>query len=364
MTDRRVARNDFAVLAEVSMNKPTIIGNATLKAPFPWFGGKSNIAPAIWERFGNVQNYVEPFFGSGAALLLRPQPYTGSETINDADGFVANAWRSIANDPEATAHHANWPVNECDLHARHAYLVARRSELTEQIMGNPDYCDHKLAGWWIWGLCSWIGSGWCSGQGPWQAIDGKLTDTRKLPHLGNAGRGINRKLPHLGNAGMGINRQLPHLGNAGRGIQAWFCALSERLRGVRVCCGDWTRVMGESVTTKHGLTGVLLDPPYADSANREDDLYAIDSNQIAHAVREWAIANGDNPNLRIALCGYIGEHEMPDRWQMLNWKAAGGYGSQGNKSGRHNASRECVWFSPSCIKAAQRQQALDLEPAA
>ncbi len=67
-------------------------------APFPWFGGKSKVAAPIWERLGPVSNYVEPFFGSGAVLLQRPQPFTGPETINDADGFVANAWRAIARD--------------------------------------------------------------------------------------------------------------------------------------------------------------------------------------------------------------------------------------------------------------------------
>ncbi len=38
----------------------------TLKAPFPWFGGKSRVAPDVWARFGDVANYVEPFFGGGA----------------------------------------------------------------------------------------------------------------------------------------------------------------------------------------------------------------------------------------------------------------------------------------------------------
>ena len=40
-----------------------------LRAPFPWFGGKSRVAPLVWDRFGDVPNYVEPFFGSGAVLL-------------------------------------------------------------------------------------------------------------------------------------------------------------------------------------------------------------------------------------------------------------------------------------------------------
>lgn len=43
----------------------------TLKAPFPWFGGKSRVADVVWRAFGNVPNYVEPFFGSGAVRVRR-----------------------------------------------------------------------------------------------------------------------------------------------------------------------------------------------------------------------------------------------------------------------------------------------------
>jgi site-specific DNA-adenine methylase len=127
-------------------------------------------------------------------------------------------------------------------------------------------------------------------------------------------------------------------------------ALSDRLRRVRVCCGDWSRVLGESVTTKHGMTAILLDPPYADTASRTSNLYAHDSETVAHAVREWAIQNGNNPLLRIALCGYESEHAMPDTWECVAWKSAGGYGSQSSGSGRENSKRERVWFSPACLK--------------
>ena len=323
-----------------------------MKSPFPWFGGKSTVAQEVWDAFGDVRNYVEPFFGSGAVLLLRPQPFSGSESVNDKDGFLSNFWRSIQADPETTARFSDWPVNENDLHARHAWLVAQRENLTSRLEGDPDFYDPKIAGWWVWGICSWIGSGWCSGNGPWYVEDGELFDVRKRPHLGNAGMGVNRKRPHLGNAGMGVNRQLPHLGDAGRGqaILATFSELSERLRNVRVCCGDWQRVMGDSVTIKHGITGVFLDPPYADTADRQDDLYSVDSSTVAHDVREWAIANGDNPLLRIALCGYQGEHELPEGWTCMKWKARGGYGSQGETRGRENASKERIWFSRHCIQ--------------
>ena len=54
---------------------------AQLKAPFPWFGGKSRVAGAVWDRFGPVKNYVEPFFGSGAAATTRQRSAFGFRRI-------------------------------------------------------------------------------------------------------------------------------------------------------------------------------------------------------------------------------------------------------------------------------------------
>ena len=101
-----------------------------MKAPFPWFGGKARIAPMVWERFGAVSNYVEPFAGSRAVLLGRPDEHEGIETVNDADGFLSNFWRALAEDPAAVAESADGPVNETDLHARHIWLVGQRETLT------------------------------------------------------------------------------------------------------------------------------------------------------------------------------------------------------------------------------------------
>lgn len=117
-----------------------------LQAPFPWFGGKSRAAELIWKRFGDVPNYVEPFAGSLAVLLGRPHD-ARIETVNDKDGFVANFWRAIKDDPDAVAHHADWPVNENDQHARHVWLVGQRVSLTARLEGDPEYFDAKIAGW-------------------------------------------------------------------------------------------------------------------------------------------------------------------------------------------------------------------------
>ncbi len=354
---------------------------ADIRAPFPWFGGKSRAARIIWERLGDVPNYVEPFGGSLAVLLGRPTP-ARVETVNELNPYVANFWRALAADPAGVAAAADWPVNEADLHARHRWLV-NQADFRERMRADPQYFDVRIAGWWVWGVCQWIGSGWCTPP-EWLTRENRrrLAVTQKRPNLnsGSGGTGVHarrlrQQLPDLsgdsGAVGRGIHasglvRKLPDLagahGSAGRGVLAsgvdssqggvmeWFLRLRARLRPVRVCCGDWSRVVTPAVTTGIGLTGVLLDPPYADTANREPNIYAADSLTVAHDVRAWAVANGDNPQLRIALCGYEGEHEMPPSWECVAWKSQGGYGSQGSGRGRDNAARERIWFSPACLR--------------
>ena len=324
----------------------------TLAAPFPWFGGKANAAELVWQAFGVVDNYVEPFAGSAAMLLAAPEGKRVA-TINDADGFVANFWRAISIDPDEVAHYADWPCNEVDLFARHSWLVRQTSTLTQSLHADPEWFDAKIAGWWCWGACNWIGSGWCSGTGPWVHDGERIVDSRQLPHLGNAGRGINRKLPHLGNAGQGINRQLPHLGDAGRGhprrayIMEWFGKLNERLRDVRVTCGDWSRVVKDSVTTRHGLTGLFLDPPY--TLGEMDYAVGGVGGDLATEVRDWCAANGDNNLLRIVLCGHAGEHDalLAHGWNIRTWTARKGYAQ--SDEAKANSASETIWCSPHCV---------------
>ena len=301
-----------------------------IKAPFPWFGGKSRAAPLVWQALGDVKNYVEPFAGSLAVLLGRPHaPHV--ETVNDLDCYLANFWRAVQADPEAVARWADAPHNHADLSARHQWLVDQAG-FRESMKSDPDFFDAKIAGWWVWGLCSWIGSGWCDAK--------KWRD-------GNAGQGVNRQLPHLGNAGRGVNRKLAPTAE-------WMADLSDRLRGTRIACGDWQRVVSDSVLRVGKPCGIFLDPPYTDGKMS----YAVGGG-VSGKVREWAIANGDRPELRIVLCGYEGEHAMPDTWRKVEWKAHGGYGSQGKGAARENAHRERLWLSPACLDVDEQMPSED-----
>jgi DNA adenine methylase len=417
------------------------------KAPFVYFGGKSQAAPTIWESLGDCNHYVEPFMGSLAVLLNRPHEANRSyysETVNDLDGLLVNAWRAIQIHPDATADAASNPVAEADLHARHSALNRWRAEHElEHLMGDPAFCDPVMAGWWIWGQSCWIGSGWCSGRGPWVVDEtGRLVkrvgpgegQNRVLPHIGDNGHGVNhagarepgvsRQRPHIGNNGSGVNhagarepgvsRQRPHIGDDGSGVNhagarepgvsrqrphlsgdgqgvnwpqarepgpefwdddpeieyhpvtmpevlRWFRFLSARLRHVRILNGDWKRAVtkGASLTlsVRQGLgpCGVFLDPPYAASAGRDEDVYSCDSLTVAHDAADWALEHGDDPRYRIVLAGFEGEHAERFEtagWRCVEWFKAGFLrGGMGNVTGIAGGqqARERLWCSPHCL---------------
>lgn len=222
------------------------------------------------------------------------------------------------------------------------------------------------------------------------------------PELAGAGKGINsqhlpQKLPMLAVkadgacAGRGVLSEaavrayspgvhLPSLGND-RGIHGvasipgtfmhalaelsvpdappafeWFRAIMLRMRRVRVACGDWRRVLGDSVLGKGKNVGgrrpcaVFLDAPYAHEY-RDPCLYSEDDPAISAQVADWAREHGDDPDLRIALCGYDGEHTMPSNWTVHAWKGARGYA----KADNNNRSKERIWFSPHCLPIEQQR---------
>jgi len=325
---------------------------------FQWFGGKARVASVVWDALGDVDSYTEPFFGSGAMLFLRPPSHVGErrEQVNDFDGFVANFWRAVKADPEGVASYCDWPCHEIDLTSRHAWLVANAAAHKARMLADPEYFDAKIAGWWCWGQCWWIGGGWCDGKGPWRVVDGVLTKV-------GGGGGVSSRRPHLGDDGQGVNRKLPHLGNDGTcaDYSAWvrlqIQRLSDRLRRVRVCCGDWSRIVTPSASgycpsEKGATVGIFLDPPYSAEANRDMGCYATDCGKVAHDVREWCVEAGKDSRLRIALCGYEGEHDALESlgWRVFAWKSKGmNTIAKSETQAQLNTDRERIWFSPGCV---------------
>lgn len=311
------------------------------KAPFPWFGGKSSVAADVWQRLGSPKQYIEPFCGSAAILLAAPSP-ASLEVIGDANCYVANFWRALKFQPDAVTHWQDYPVSHIDLYARHRWLTepARVAELRAQLIDANWPGDAKIAGWWLWGQCCWIGSGWCDPDRG-QRGEGSAGDDGcgQIPHASNAGRGTQStslgKIPHASDAGHG---QIPFVSSQGMGTQGmvaeWMRTLASRLERVRVIHGDWSRCLNHHYGASE--TAVFLDPPYL----AFEKLYSDASSEpIAAQVAAWA---REHAHLRVALCGHIGDYEMPG-WSTLAW-------SRGRHTygGAKTTDAECLWFSPAC----------------
>ena len=133
-----------------------------LSAPFPYFGGKSRLAPAIWQRLGSPVVYVEPFAGSLACLLARPDGAGQREIVCDLDGGISNFWRAVTAEPDLVAAWADFPTFHADLTARHKWLRAWFAEHSAELSADPHFYCAKVAGWWVWGISLWIGGGWCN----------------------------------------------------------------------------------------------------------------------------------------------------------------------------------------------------------
>ncbi len=358
------------------------------------------------------------------------------ETICDKDGFVANAWRGMQFAPDELARYCDWPVNHADLNARRKYLNDNQ-HLLLRLCDDPEYYDAKMAGYWIWAMSCWIGSGLVRPKAMPDVTNAKgvhktgLYDANrypdrlsekgvhkksvagKRPALGNDGIGINHQavqdpsrnrpqvalqggihalcqVPPLSREGQGINQQIPLLnhetgvcrrptfgasGASGMhkaplidedptapldvrdpytpGLYDWFRQLSERLRRVRVVCGDWTRVCGGDWQDDRGICGLFFDPPYdPEKCKRDPKIYTEESATVANDVREWCRKRGALKTYRIVLAGYYEEHVslLDDGWTVHRWSAHGGFANRGKgkSQGEINRHKEALFFSPHC----------------
>jgi DNA adenine methylase len=86
----------------------------------PWFGSKRTLAPEIVRQLGPHRSYWEPFCGSMAVLLEKPE--CSSETVNDLHGDLINLAR-VVRDPIKGA----W-----------LYRQLRRTIVHEQLFGEAE----------------------------------------------------------------------------------------------------------------------------------------------------------------------------------------------------------------------------------
>lgn len=286
-----------------------------MKTPFSYYGNKSKVAPLLWERFGDARVFVEPFGGALATLLHRPvehKLHRKREVIGDLDCFVAHFWRAIRNDPAAVSHYAFDPVSSLELNVRHEWLMTQRTTVFESLR-NPNWFDAKIAGWWLWGQHLCYGKHW---------TNPRLTFTGTIPFV----RGWE-----------GYRADTPEQ------LLQRFTDISIRLRNVVIIQGDWKATIAKGLLDVARLAratkAILLDPPYTKRSGRQKDLYVCDSMTVGDEAVAWAKIKAQDSTYRIAICGLVGEYDLPN-WSVTAWNAGGG---------TKNAARERIWFSPGCL---------------
>ena len=337
---------------------------SALKAPFPYYGGKSRFADEVWSRLGDPTVYVEPFAGSLAVLLRRDAPGQ-REIVCDLNGFIPNFWRALREDPEAVAYWADYPTFHHDLTARHRWLVEWGRENAERLSADADWYDAKAAGWWVWGISSWIGGKWCDDRGD-------VTNSAPALQAAPGGRGVSAQrlailkvsdaIPKVADrvGGQGVQtqrRQLPGVVGTGERLSDWFHALAQRLSRVVVLNRDWssgltpTLLMHTAQSPKPPV-GIFLDPPYKQANRVAVGFYRNDlSDDVAVASYEWAVEHGANPQYRIAYCCHEGDFPLPD-----DWTVGKGLGFKGIKKPKRRGNRDIIMYSPGCLTPEREKQ--------
>lgn len=273
-----------------------------MKTPFPHFGAKHRVAQHVWERFGNPSYYYEPFGGSLGTLLNRPESTERRqryEYVGDTDAQITNFFRAAKlADSDELARLADWPASQLDLEARAKWLKSQRQRLHRCLEADPNWYDLRCAAWFVWVKSVMI------------STNGSFLVLRRTA---------------------GVRRR-------NQDLTVYFAAIAKRLKDVTIHFGDWSKLANAAeLESRHSYTAILLDPPYEYATGRQKNLYVTDSGDVSNYVYRWAVARAETrPRLKIALCGFAGEHKMPPNWEEFAWSSKLGKG------------RERIWFSPSC----------------
>jgi len=295
------------------------------RACFPFFGGKFDVLPEIYARFGNnCTNVIEACGGSGVFSLNFPSISAGGNPVrrlfNDLDSLLVNVMRAFTYGKKAElAKICSSGYHETDLIGWHYELINRRGELKTKLEKNPRYCNLKIAGRYIWGMRGWIGAGFTA-----------------------PGTNVKNKMPRAAISGWKYGSAMAELNE-----------FESRAEGLQSFCGGWERPLKSPTQLEigSGYTAIFIDPVYPDWIC--SGAYAFNDPLVCKYSRDRAIMLGESSRCRVAWCGYYSffDEFFPPDWERFFWNTQGGYGNQADEGrGRVNSADECIWFSPACLK--------------
>jgi hypothetical protein len=291
---------------------------------FPYIGGKYTVASEINRRFGAIDTRIDAFTGSSSWILAsEPVRY---EIVNDLDGYVVNYLRAIKYAPEEVARHLDFPRAELELIAYHHYTRDKLPELVARLGGDPDYYDPVIAARWAYVMAYKLDPSLLK-PGGWLTRDGRLVYERGVGRKRGSmtSNASSYSLVSSENAGF-RNTSLRSLNDCAAfkysGTILRLSPRNQKHSHIRRC--------RHSVSTRptRATCGISTTTPTAQMSGI--------------APRAGRSLNGDNPKLRIAVCGYSDEESdalFPPDWARFIWRRIG--------IGQ-NKDMECIWFSPHC----------------
>jgi DNA adenine methylase len=288
------------------MNRITV-GDMPIKALAPWFGGKRNLAPRIVAELGEHRVYWEPFCGSMAVLLAKPQCVM--ETVNDLHAGLVNLARVIQHPTlGAMLYRQLRRTLMCEDIFNDASQEAREDEkrgFVQQILDDgilPTDSDRLLCAYDYF-VTSWLGRNGCAGQ-----RQGK-TGSYCVRYTANGGHAAKR------------------WNSAIRSIPAW----RKRMASVTILNRDGFDLL-ERIDDAEGVA-IYIDPPYlVKRAKYMHDFEQHDHNRLAASLKRFKKA-------RLVVSYY--EHpdlaEMYPGWSKISVevsKALSNANSRGGQKGR------------------------------
>ncbi len=217
----------------------------------PWFGSKRTLAPVIVQELGKHRAYWEPFCGSMAVLLAKPE--CRQETVNDAHGDLINLARVIQQPTAGSA-----------LYRRLRRTLMHEDELARAVdilrSGEVDQIERAWA---------FFVSSWCGRNGSVGTEGHERTATFCIRYTANGGDSATRF----------------------RGAVESLAAWRRRLRNVTILNRDAFEVLGKIADEPE--TVVYADPPYLVKGSRyvhdfgEGFMGQDDHARLADALRRF-----------------------------------------------------------------------------
>lgn len=216
----------------------------TISAILPWFGGKRTLAPKIVQELGKHSGYWEPFCGSLAVLLAKPE--SSHETVNDLHGDLINLARVIADDSLYLQLYDRASRVLCDEKRRNESINALRSSTTP-----VDRAFHYF-------VIQWMGRNGFSGT---VGCEKSSFAVRWTPNGGHGGQ---------------------RFASAVNSIPAWH----ERLRRVTILQRDAFEVIDK--INDQPKVSIYVDSPYiVKNATYEHDFTPADHKRLAASLARF-----------------------------------------------------------------------------